>query len=83
MDNALTVAREMLKRAPLFDGHNDLPWVIRTDRAARGDVLAYELGRVHENADTDIPAPARGHGRGPVLGGVPADRRAASGAHGA
>ena len=55
MDNALTVAREILKRAPLFDGHNDLPWTIRADKTARGDVLAYELGRVHENADTDIP----------------------------
>jgi membrane dipeptidase len=55
MDNALTVAHEVLKRAPLFDGHNDLPWVIRIDKVARGDVLAYELNRVHENADTDIP----------------------------
>ncbi len=55
MDNALYVAHEVLKRAPLFDGHNDLPWVIRIDKAARGDVLAYELNRVHENADTDIP----------------------------
>src|SRR5581483_11091993 len=25
------------------------------DAKARGDVLAYDLGRVHENADTDIP----------------------------
>ncbi len=55
IDNALAVARAVLKRAPLFDGHNDLPWVIRIDKAARGDVAAYELNRVHENADTDIP----------------------------
>jgi len=55
IDNALAVARAVLKRAPLFDGHNDLPWVIRIDKAARGDVVAYELNRVHENADTDIP----------------------------
>ncbi len=54
-DNALAVARAVLKRAPLFDGHNDLPWVIRIDKAARGDVIAYELNRVHETADTDIP----------------------------
>ena len=54
-DNALAVARAVLTRAPLFDGHNDLPWVIRIDRAARGDVIAYDLNRVHENADTDIP----------------------------
>jgi membrane dipeptidase len=55
IDNALAVARSVLSRAPLFDGHNDLPWVIRVDRAARGDVLAYDLNRVHEGADTDIP----------------------------
>jgi membrane dipeptidase len=55
MDNALTVARGVLTRAPLFDGHNDLPWVIRIDKTARGDVLAYELNRIHESADTDIP----------------------------
>src|SRR6202789_3241094 len=54
-DNALAVARDVLKRAPLIDGHNDLPWVIRVDRAARGDVVAYDLNRVHERADTDIP----------------------------
>jgi membrane dipeptidase len=55
VDNALAAARAALGRAPLFDGHNDLPWVIRIDKAARGDVIAYELNRVHENADTDIP----------------------------
>jgi len=55
IDNALSVAQAILGRAPLFDGHNDLPWVIRIDRAARGDVLAYDLRRVHEGADTDIP----------------------------
>src|ERR1700685_4122967 len=54
-DNALAVARDVLKRAPLIDGHNDLPWVIRVDRTARGDVVAYDLNRVHERGDTDIP----------------------------
>jgi len=54
-DNALAVARDVLERAPLIDGHNDLPWVIRIDRAARGDVAAYDLTRVRERADTDIP----------------------------
>ena len=51
----MAMARAVLERAPLFDGHNDLPWVIRIDKTARGDVLAYELNRVHEKADTDIP----------------------------
>ena len=36
-DNALAMARAVLERAPLFDGHNDLPWVIRIDKAARGE----------------------------------------------
>ena len=52
---ALGKARELLARAPLFDGHNDLPWVIMHDRQARGDVRAYDLLRVHERGDTDIP----------------------------
>jgi membrane dipeptidase len=55
IDDALAVAQAILSRTPLFDGHNDLPWVIRIDRAAHGDVLAYDLSRVHEGADTDIP----------------------------
>jgi membrane dipeptidase len=54
-DNALAAARAILERAPLFDGHNDLAWVIRIDKAARGDVFAYDLNRVHERSDTDIP----------------------------
>ena len=54
-DNALAVARAILQRAPLLDGHNDLPWVIRIDKSARGDVLAYDLNRIHAGADTDIP----------------------------
>lgn len=54
-DQALAAAHELLKREPLFDGHNDLAWVIRNDRTARGDVIAYDLTRVHERGDTDIP----------------------------
>ena len=54
-DGALTRARALLERVPLLDGHNDLPWVIRIDRAARGDVAAYDLTRVHQDGDTDIP----------------------------
>jgi len=55
VDDALAVARRVLRRAPVLDGHNDLPGVIRVDRAARGDVIAYDLIRLHESADTDIP----------------------------
>ena len=54
-DEALAKARALLSRAPLFDGHNDLAWVIHNDAKARGDVRAYDLTRVHEKGDTDIP----------------------------
>jgi membrane dipeptidase len=46
-------ARRALETSPLFDGHNDLPYVIRADKQARGDVFAYDLTR--ERGDTDIP----------------------------
>ncbi|MBV8663116.1 MAG: membrane dipeptidase, partial [Hyphomicrobiales bacterium] len=54
-EEALSNAHALLTREPLFDGHNDLAWVIRTDKAARGDVIAYDLTRVREKGDTDIP----------------------------
>ncbi len=53
--STLDRARRFLARHPLVDGHNDLPWVIRHDQAARGDVAAYGLDRVHQESDTDIP----------------------------
>lgn len=54
-DKALQHALDLLDRVPLLDGHNDLPWVIRLDETARGDVLAYDLTRPHPEGDTDIP----------------------------
>ena len=42
---ALRHARRLLARHPLIDGHNDLPWTIRNDARARGDVAAYDLRR--------------------------------------
>jgi membrane dipeptidase len=42
-DKALTHARELLKKVTLVDGHNDLPWAIRTDKNAPSDVAAYDL----------------------------------------
>jgi membrane dipeptidase len=54
-DKALTRARALLDKVALFDGHNDLPWVIRIDKAASGDVKAYDLSRVQQRGDTDIP----------------------------
>lgn len=46
--------RRILSETPLFDGHNDLPWAIRTYDAAPGDVAAYGL-RGETPGHTDIP----------------------------
>lgn len=54
-DNAYAAALALLDRVPLIDGHNDLPYVIRKDRNAKGDVAAYGLDKVHAEVDTDIP----------------------------
>ncbi|PYP42529.1 MAG: membrane dipeptidase [Gemmatimonadetes bacterium] len=42
-DSALALARRVLRTTPLVDGHNDLPWRIREDSVAPGDVEAYDL----------------------------------------
>ncbi|HKS57427.1 MAG TPA: dipeptidase [Steroidobacteraceae bacterium] len=42
-DAALTHARKLLQSTILVDGHNDLPWAIRENKAAPGDVKAYDL----------------------------------------
>src|SRR5580698_6747562 len=52
-DGALRRALDLLEKVPLVDGHNDLPWVIRRDPIARGDVLKYDLARRHNDGDTD------------------------------
>lgn len=57
-DPNLARARRLLRRHPLVDGHNDLPWVIRN--LAQGDVAAFDLAREHDETDTDIPKLRRG-----------------------
>ncbi len=52
-DAALRHARELLARAPLIDGHNDLPAQIAEQ--AQGDVARYELRPRRAKGDTDIP----------------------------
>ena len=47
-------ARRLLAQAILFDGHNDLPWAIRTDKKTPGDIVAYDL-RKPTAGQTDIP----------------------------
>ncbi|MGH8679108.1 MAG: dipeptidase [Burkholderiales bacterium] len=48
----LQQARELLQETILVDGHNDLPWAIRTDKQAPGKVEAYDLrGKVAGQTD--------------------------------
>jgi membrane dipeptidase len=58
-DPHMAVALRVLSMTPLVDGHNDLPWVIRTDEAAPMDVAAYDL-RGRAPGHTDIERLRRG-----------------------
>jgi membrane dipeptidase len=44
-DIYLERAKRILRQTPLIDGHNDLPWRIREDSIARGDVSKYDIRR--------------------------------------
>ena len=59
-DPALAHANALLSRTLLIDGHNDLPWEIRTDSAHPGDVAAYDI-RGHVRGQTDLPRIRAGH----------------------
>jgi membrane dipeptidase len=52
-DRYLARAKRILRQTPLIDGHNDLPWRIREDSIARGNVDAYDL-RKHTPGQTDL-----------------------------
>ncbi len=52
-DPHLELARRVLRTTPLIDGHNDLPWAIRNDPTARGNVAAYDL-RARAPGHTDL-----------------------------
>lgn len=65
-DRALKRVLSLLETIPLIDGHNDLPWVIRNDAHARGDVAAYALERQRNDGDTDIPRLREGRVSGQV-----------------
>jgi membrane dipeptidase len=59
-DHNLDIALRVLSSTPLVDGHNDLPWEIRTQERAPMDVAAYDLlGRTPGH--TDIPRLRAGH----------------------
>lgn len=49
----LARAQQVLRESPLIDGHNDLPWAIRTNAAAPHDVEAYDL-RTRTPGHTDL-----------------------------
>ena len=59
-DPALEHAERLLSRVPLVDGHNDLPWVIRTNKAAPMSVEAYDI-RQHQPGMTDLARIKAGH----------------------
>ena len=59
-DPALAHANTLLSKTLLVDGHNDLPWEIRTDSAHPGDVAAYDI-RGHVRGMTDLPRIRAGH----------------------
>jgi hypothetical protein len=52
-------ARRVLSTTPLVDGHNDLPWAIRTTRPRRTTSPAYDL-RTRTPGHTDIARCAQG-----------------------
>jgi membrane dipeptidase len=52
-DPYMARARRILSETPLIDGHNDLPWRIREDSIARGNVDAYDL-RKRTPGHTDL-----------------------------
>ena len=54
-DSALRQAYALLAETPFIDAHNDLPYVIRVDPQARGDVAAFRLDQRRNSGDTDIP----------------------------
>lgn len=56
---ALRKASAFLERVPLIDAHNDLPYVLR-HASPQGNVAAYDLTRLHQETDTDIPRLRKG-----------------------
>ena len=55
MNEAHDRARRLLARHPLIDGHNDLPWTVRTSPIADGDPERYDLQTAPPPGQTDLP----------------------------
>jgi membrane dipeptidase len=58
MRNQLAAARDLLRRFPLIDGHNDLPWEIRDQFG--GDPARAQLSGPVPTTQTDLPRLAAG-----------------------
>jgi membrane dipeptidase len=54
MTDALERACRLLAAHPLIDGHNDLPWTIRTSPLAEGDPDRYDLSAAPAPGQTDL-----------------------------
>ncbi|SFL56735.1 dipeptidase [Geodermatophilus ruber] len=55
---ALTTAHDLLRRHPLIDGHNDLPWTLR--KGFGGDLRRVDLSGPVAGTRTDLPRLRRG-----------------------
>lgn len=53
-DPYMARALRVLRTSPVIDGHNDLPWAVRTAKASPRDVGAYDL-RTKTPGFTDLP----------------------------
>lgn len=47
-------ARDLLRRHPIIDGHNDLPWQVRSEIGVDGDLASYDLA-AETSGQTDLP----------------------------
>jgi membrane dipeptidase len=56
--DSLHTARQLLSRAPVLDGHNDLPWALRSAAARTG--AEADIGAPVEFTHTDLPRLAAG-----------------------
>ena len=59
MTDWLAAARDLLRRFPLVDGHNDLPWAIREQFGS--DPVRARLSGPVGTTQTDLPRLAEGH----------------------
>ena len=53
-------ARDLLRRYPLIDGHNDLPWALRERAQRNGGALRFDLDGHVDGLHTDLPRLAAG-----------------------